>query len=195
MFEPCIRLKKIMGKYGFPWFVAGGWAIDLFIGKEMRVHEDIEIGIFRKDQMKLYKYLEKYKKYYIDNKSRIGKLEKHDWNKEYLRLPIHELYVQYDDLEIEILLNEREEPNWVYRRNEKIRLVEEKAILHSEEGIPYLCPEIVLLYKTKDMREKDIADLKNAFGKMSEYQKKWLMDSIGNKEIVERIRNLTTCSS
>jgi hypothetical protein len=30
---------------GFPWFVAGGWAIDLFLGKRTHDHEDLEIAV------------------------------------------------------------------------------------------------------------------------------------------------------
>jgi len=64
MFETCLKVKNIMNKFGFPWFIAGGWAIDLFLNRETRLHEDIEIGIYRKNQMQLYRFFEKYKKYY-----------------------------------------------------------------------------------------------------------------------------------
>ena len=36
-----------------PWFVCGGWALDLFIGKQTREHHDLDIGIFRRDQLAL----------------------------------------------------------------------------------------------------------------------------------------------
>jgi hypothetical protein len=145
MFETCRKVKTIMDKYGFPWFIAGGWAIDLFLNQETRIHNDIEIGIYRKNQMQLYRYFGKHKKYYVDNKNHIGKHERREWNKEYLRLPIHELYVEYDDLAIEVLLNEKDGSNWVYRRNEKIKLDENKVIHFTGDRIPYLCPEIVIL--------------------------------------------------
>jgi Aminoglycoside-2''-adenylyltransferase len=32
-----------------PWWIAGGWALDLFLGKGTRAHKDLDIGIFRKD--------------------------------------------------------------------------------------------------------------------------------------------------
>lgn len=195
MFEPCIRVKHIMQKFGFSWFVAGGWAIDLYLGKETRKHEDIEIGIYRKNQMKLYRYFENDRKYYINNKSLIGKHIKEGWNKEYLRLPIHEIHVDHEDLDLEVLLDEWDEGHWVYRRNEKIRLDEGKAIRSSSDDIPYLCPEIVLLYKTKDLRDKDILDFSNALPLMSEAQISWLLESIDNKTAKERISNLVAASS
>jgi hypothetical protein len=184
-----------MSKFGFSWFVAGGWALDLFLNRETRPHSDIEIGIFRNNQMKLYRYFEKRKKYYIDNRSRIGKHIKTEWNKEYLRLPIHEICIEYDDLELEVLLNEKDEENWIYRRDEKIKLNENLAIQYSTNEIPYLSPEIVLLYKTKDLRDKDIEDIKNAAPRMSDFQKRWLIDNISSIETKERVRNLTTAST
>ena len=33
-----------------PWWIAGGWAIDLFVGRQTREHEDIDILILRRDQ-------------------------------------------------------------------------------------------------------------------------------------------------
>src|SRR5689334_12704830 len=33
-----------------PWWVAGGWAIDLFLGRQTREHEDIDIQVLRRDQ-------------------------------------------------------------------------------------------------------------------------------------------------
>jgi hypothetical protein len=195
MFELCGKVKTIMNKFGFSWFIAGGWAIDLFLGQETRIHEDIEIGIYRKHQIKIYHYFEKKKKFYINNKSLIGKHVETEWNGEYLRLPIHEIYIDFDDFKLEILLNERDEENWIYRRNDKIRLNAKSIIQYTNDRIPYLCPEVVLLYKTKELREKDIEDISKASKKMNESQISWLIDSIKDMEIREKVKKLTTAST
>ncbi len=44
-----------------PWFVAGGWAIDLFLSREIRNDQDIDIGIFREDQLELRRHLANWK--------------------------------------------------------------------------------------------------------------------------------------
>src|SRR5260370_34929395 len=33
-----------------PWWIAGGWALDLFLGIQTREHEDIDVQILRRDQ-------------------------------------------------------------------------------------------------------------------------------------------------
>ncbi|MGD6844537.1 nucleotidyltransferase domain-containing protein [Bacillus infantis] len=58
MFRECRKAAGWMAGFEKPWFVAGGWAIDLFIGKQTRPHADLEIGIFREDQQALKSYLE-----------------------------------------------------------------------------------------------------------------------------------------
>jgi hypothetical protein len=32
-----------------PWWVAGGWALDLFLGRQTRPHKDLDVGILRKN--------------------------------------------------------------------------------------------------------------------------------------------------
>lgn len=34
-----------------PWFIAGGWSIDIGLGKITREHHDLDICIFREDLM------------------------------------------------------------------------------------------------------------------------------------------------
>ena len=34
-----------------PWWIAGGWALDLFVGKQSRPHKDLDIGVLRRDVM------------------------------------------------------------------------------------------------------------------------------------------------
>jgi hypothetical protein len=43
-FNPCIKVYKLMSGCDRTWFIAGGWAIDLFIGKQTRPHQDLEIA-------------------------------------------------------------------------------------------------------------------------------------------------------
>jgi hypothetical protein len=47
---------------------------------------------------------------------------------------------------------------WICRRDEAIRLPYRDIIHHTHDGIPYLAPELVLLFKAKHARQKDQAD-------------------------------------
>lgn len=52
--------------------------------------------------------------------------------------------------------------------------------LESSSGVPYLRPEIQLLYKggSSVIREKDVIDLKNVLPKLSDTNRDWLKDSL-----------------
>lgn len=36
-----------------PWWIAGGWALDLFLGAQTRDHDDIDVQILRRDQQEV----------------------------------------------------------------------------------------------------------------------------------------------
>ncbi|WP_453996087.1 nucleotidyltransferase domain-containing protein [Bacillus nitroreducens] len=173
-FEKCQGIHSLMSGFDRPWFFAGGWAIDLFIGKETREHTDIEFAIFRKDQLYLKDYLKEWEFKKVMN----GKF--HAWENEFLELPIHEIHAsnKYSDDKIEILLNESNENNWIFRRDERISYPLDSIWSITETGIPYLNPEIVLLYKAKNTREKDHRDFLNIKDNLDNKKKKWLKNAL-----------------
>ena len=169
-----------MNDFNYKWFIAGGWAIDLFINEKTREHNDIEIGIFRDDQDKLYQYFKKWDLKKVV-KHQNGYLTEPLGESEYLQMPVHEIHGYNNDSdinEIEILLNEKEGNNWIYRREQRIKREIDKVILLSSFGIPILCPEIVILYKSAHNREKDNKDFENVLNKFSENQREWLKNAL-----------------
>ena len=158
------------------WFIAGGWAIDLFLESETRLHQDIEVAIFRKDQTALHNYLDGWLLQKIVNGEQVV------WHRdERLALPTHEIHCFNDTAQppqIEVLLNESNETEWLYRRNQKIRRSLFKVQLESSAGIKFLCPEIVLLYKSKNPRAKDEQDFQAVVNYLGAEQKEWLKDAI-----------------
>jgi hypothetical protein len=66
----------------------------------------------------------------------------------------------------------------VYRRDARIRREIQKAILKTNDGVPFLCPEIALLYKSKNPRPKDEKDFRNTYEHMNIEQKQWLQESL-----------------
>jgi len=43
-------LQSLLAKAPFQWWVAGGWALDLFTGESWRTHYDLDVAIARRDQ-------------------------------------------------------------------------------------------------------------------------------------------------
>ena len=45
------EVKQLLKNAAFPWWIAGGLAIELFVGRALRPHADIDVLLLRKDQI------------------------------------------------------------------------------------------------------------------------------------------------
>jgi hypothetical protein len=176
MFDLPFKVETLMRGFDPDWFVAGGWALDLFLKTETRPHDDIEIAVFRADQFALQKHFAGWRL----QKAFGGELN--FWEKgEFLESPIHEIHC-FNELsktsELEILLNERTGSNWVFRRNEKITKPLAETYGATDSGIKFLRPEIVLLYKSKNPRPKDEQDFRAAVKSLDGAAKSWLKNAL-----------------
>ncbi|HEX6985107.1 MAG TPA: hypothetical protein VF170_07000 [Planctomycetaceae bacterium] len=176
--DEAVRLvRPLMTGFGAPWGVAGGWAIDLFLGRMTRPHRDMELAIFRPDQSLLRRHLPGWRFEKV-----VGGRREPWSSEEILSLPVHELHARSaaePTCEVEFLLNERDADDWVFRRNPAVVLPLERAFLRSACGLPALAPEIVLLFKAKSPRPKDEADFRSACGVMSPASRRWLRAALG----------------
>ena len=67
---------------------------------------------------------------------------------------------------------------WIFRRDREIWRPLEIAIRRSTEGIPFLVPEIQLLYRSKVVRPKDQADFEGVVSRLGEGPRAWLRASL-----------------
>ncbi|TMD44470.1 MAG: aminoglycoside adenylyltransferase, partial [Chloroflexi bacterium] len=44
------EIARFFSHLAVPWWIAGGWALDLFLGAQARHHDDIDVQILRRDQ-------------------------------------------------------------------------------------------------------------------------------------------------
>jgi hypothetical protein len=67
---------------------------------------------------------------------------------------------------------------WICRRDETIRRPYAEIISTTDDGIPYMLPEIVLLFKAKHDQPKDDADFAGVLPFLDSAQRRWLMDAL-----------------
>ena len=165
-----------------PWFVAAGWAIDLFLGQESREHEDLEIAVPRERFSEIAERLAGFELFVPDG----------DLTGPGLVWPIdrapteldgnHQTWVR-EPVTGRWLLDVFREPSdgdtWIYRRDERIRLPYRDVIERTDDGIPYARPEIVLLFKAKrSVRPKDEVDLEAALPSLEPSRRRWLAEAL-----------------
>ena len=76
------------------------------------------------------------------------------------------------------MLMETEGNEWVYRRLRSIRGPIADLGMETDDGIPYLRPEIQLLYKSGTGREKDSGDLARVLPHLGQQRASWLLRSL-----------------
>lgn len=167
VFPEIEKTIKLLEPLKCRYWIAGGWALDMFLGRQTRAHKDIEIALARDDQKHLLP---------LPGLAAIEYVEDHErkpWRGQSLQLPVHELYARFYGGEVEILLNEFEGADWVYRRNKTVRLPRQRF-----ESQLFLPPEIALLYKSKNPRPEDEQDFQTALEHLGAPEQKWLSDAI-----------------
>lgn len=49
-FEPVQAVRSLLSSLAVPWWVTGGWAIDLAVGQVTRPHEDVDVVLLERDE-------------------------------------------------------------------------------------------------------------------------------------------------
>jgi len=162
-----------LGSVGVPWAVAGGWAIDLHLEAETRPHDDIEIVVSR-DHMEVVAAC-------LDELEWFAVGDGIAWPLADAPEELHQTWGR-DRSRYRWRLDVFREPwdgdDWVFRRDRRIRRPLAEAIEFSQGAIPYLAPEIVLLFKAKSPKEKDEADLALTLPTLTLERIEWLRNAL-----------------
>lgn len=171
--EVSLLLKDI----SIPWGIAGGWALDLHIGRQTRQHKDIDLIVFHHDQQEVYSYLSQE---WILYKAYKGTLE--IWKGEQLK-QVNDIWVKKEKTctwAFQLMFVDQVESDWVYRRHPSIRRKASDIFLTTQKSIRYLRPEIQLLYKggSSLIREKDDLDWQTILPYLTIEEKEWLVSGL-----------------
>jgi hypothetical protein len=154
------QVAAVLALFDGPWWVAGGTAIDLFLGAATRPHHDIDVAVFKNHWPAVADALA-------------------GWD---FRVGEHEVWARpHADgpWQVEFVLEERSGTEWLYRRNPDVTLPVSDLGLVDEHGIPFERPEIVLLYKAGHHEEpKNEADLVAALPRMGIGARAWLVGAL-----------------
>jgi hypothetical protein len=149
-FKVVTDVADVMRDFPHPWWVAGGWAIDLFAGRVTREHGDIEIGAFRDTQAALHQHLRRFKLFKAVDHAFVP------WNAgEEIVSPVFQIQARDESLpggELQVFLDDRVAGRWICRRNSAITLPVDELTLDARSGrggVKFLRPEIQLLFKAK----------------------------------------------
>jgi hypothetical protein len=168
-------VEKLFESYAGPYWVAGGWALDLYAGRVRRAHEDVDLLVLARDLELVSTTFTRPRpvlQYAESGKQRT-------WAEGEALVPGPHALVFPDRPAVQILLGASDGDQWVYHRGRgTIRKSLADITLRSDGGIPYLAPEIVLLYKSRNLRPKDTADFTDVHPLLDTSRRQWLTDHI-----------------
>ncbi|MDQ0876061.1 hypothetical protein QFZ77_004720 [Paenibacillus sp. V4I3] len=190
---------------GFDWSICGGGAIDLFLGKETRIHKDLDVAAFWEDRNIIIELMLKsgWKVFeacgggivhelfgkqeipfekrnlfcFTGNESRV-KLDPIGDDRYRFGLEKQE---QNGFTYVEFLFNNRDDGYFYLPGKANVRRLLNKALLASDD-VPYLAPEVVLFYKSSYLDGFDVTDHIQDFNLSLAFldleQKQWLRESL-----------------
>lgn len=170
------ELVTIMNGYTGHWWLAGGYALELYLGKTIRKHADIDIVIPRNEQQKLKAFLSNWELY-------VAQGDLIPWeNQPFLESPKNDVWAMSDNwFRFQIMFLDVEADQWVFKRSQvKQGPLAEFGI--EIVGIPVIKPEIQLLYKfhLTTPREKDQLDWEHTYPKLSNEARTWLDQNLNS---------------
>jgi GrpB-like predicted nucleotidyltransferase (UPF0157 family) len=174
-FAPVRRAVDELRDFDRAWQLGGGWALDLFVGQVRRIHDDVDVAVSCADQAALQRHLTAHNWTLLTPVD--GRLQ--PWP-QHMRLepPRHQVHAHRNGAFIDFLLDDITAGVWRYRREPAIIRDASRISLRTDEGIPYLAPELVLLFKsTRDsgaIRAKDQADFEVACPMLGPERRAWL---------------------
>lgn len=165
-------------KTGAPWWMAGGYAIELAVGRSFRDHHDIDVLMLRRDQLAVQEVLPGWEWWCSDPSPGNHR----PWLPgELLPVGVHDIWCRpgpEEPYRVQVMLDEANGDTWTSRRNTAVRRPLADIGRTSPDGIPYLVPEVQLFYKAKTPRPKDETDFDQTLPTLTGRQREWLADAI-----------------
>ena len=193
-------LVDFLGPLNVAWLVSGGWAIDIHINQITRKRCDLDISVPFSDRLKCIEF-------FLESGWRIeGKLgggfrtlrkisdytddihyfwsfpEGVDFVSEYVDDNSNRRIAYNRDSQteldyIEVFFDMIEDGYFIFRRDPRVKRREEMAILEKDR-VRYLAPELVLLFKSNRLSEKNLLDFDATVDSLGEEALIWLTGAL-----------------
>lgn len=172
-------VAELFAAADFPWWIAGGYAIELAVGRSFREHGDLDVLVLRRDQLRLRALLATWDLHLADPPG-AGTLRA--WPESAGVPPlIHDVWCRRapgQPWSVQVMVDESDGDEWVSRRDARVRRPVAQLGHVTADGIPYLRPAVQLFYKAKGVREKDQLDFEAVLPLLSDGERAWLSSAL-----------------
>ncbi len=192
-----------MSTFDHPWFLCGGWAVDAWLGRQTRDHQDIDIAVAQEGQRTLRDYLADWHliAHHPDDAGDVTAI----WDGRHLRLPAH-IHARPpgeanlaalldwvpgprrrapDGLDVEFVLEAVGAGEWVLSDEPRLALPLDQAVRPSPAGVPAGSPAVLAYFKATAYwgrpgypRHHDLADFEALLPLLAPAEAAWLREAL-----------------
>lgn len=172
------KIAAFLGDLDVPWYVAAGWAIELFLGEERREHEDLEIAIPNDRFAEVAELLAGFDVFVITAPAEATPIEDasdrlEDTHQTWVRDP------ESGSWRFDLFREPSDGDTWICRRDPAITMPYARLIERTSQGIPFGRPEVILLFKAKHAnQEKNRVDFADTLPRLDAERRAWLRDAL-----------------
>lgn len=173
-------VAAVLAGASFAWWFAGGWSLDFLIGEQSREHHDIDVLVLRPELARVRAHFATWDLHVADPP---GKGTLCPWpSGATLNADLHDVWCRRGADEpwcLQLMVDDVDGGDWVYRRDRRIRRpIASLGGRASRSGRSSLLPEIQLLYKSTDLREKDQVDFDCVVPFLTAEERAWLYSAL-----------------
>jgi hypothetical protein len=159
-----------------PWWIIGGWSIEAFTGVS-RGHEDMDISILSSDAEAFRLFLgDRWTPWNVDE----GWFRPFDHRFTDVR-PDSQVWVRRDAQSpwiLDVPFTPDTDGRWTNKRNRTHTEDLDDVTWLAPDGLRYAKPEVTLMFKAAQARDKDRRDAEVALPLLDPAAKKWLRDAV-----------------
>lgn len=198
--KPLALAAEHMAGYRHDWFICGGWAVDLMLGRQTRDHLDVDIAVFEDDQRALHSHLEGW--HLLGHDDAVADDCPDQWDGRWLTPPAH-VHANTSTMlgtELDIQICPRTRDKWVLvtgATEPRINLPMTECRGESRWGeLPVVSAVVILYFKAlaprwrmqprQAPRPQDEADLDTLLPTLDPTQRHWLRQAIAANEPTHR---------
>ncbi len=147
------EIRELFAAAPFRWWVSGGLALELHIGRSWREHGDADVGVLRSDAAAMCDWMGG-RQLVVAASGSVAR-----WNGRSLAAGENNVWVRGESSWVlDLTLNDGDDERRIYRRDPSIARPWATAVLSDDEDTPYLAPELQLLFKSRAPRPRDHQD-------------------------------------
>ena len=173
-------IAAFMAGFDRPWWIVGGWSIEAFTGMA-RPHEDMDISILSSDTEAFRLFLgDRWTPWNVDE----GWFRPFDARFADVR-PDSQVWVRRDAQSpwiLDVPLTPDADGRGTNKRNLAHTEILEDVTWIAPDGLRYARPEVTLMFKAAQIRDKDRLDAEVTLPRLDVHARRWLRDAVARMD-------------